>query len=159
MAVFGNQPDPWAPCPPIIHLRAAMLVALLTLVALSPLFGVLRPPPLHQIMIELREDAERGPSDGPYYRLEIAPDRTMVLDGRPQDTLIDLRMQLDLLTLDPEAGLELRPHPEARYEDFLEVLAVVRRVNFRRLRVVGDGWVAPAVTAANARWVSADPRP
>ena len=137
---------------PVGHFRAAMLATAMALLALFPLFLLDHPPPIHQVSIDLGE-LLRDRRGLPDHRLDIGAHGGILLDGAPRGDLVELRMGLDLITLDPEAGLELRPHPELRYETFLEVLAVTRRANVRHLRVVDEGRAAPAASdrAAGAR--------
>ena len=116
---------------PLSHFRAAMLVTAIAFMVAPLPFLFAYPPPIHQVRIDL-SGAEAGRL---YHRLDVTADGRTILDGRPSADLIELRMGLDLLTLDPEAGLELRPHPELRYEIFLEVLALTRRANVAHLRV------------------------
>jgi biopolymer transport protein ExbD len=44
-------------------------------------------------------------------------------------------MRLELLTLEPGARIMLRPHPEARHETFVEVLAAMKRAGIYRIRL------------------------
>lgn len=129
---------------PLSHVRAAMLVAAIASMIAPLPFLFAYPPPIHRVRIDLSEAELGARAERLYHRLEVTADGRMILDGRPRADLVELRMGLDHLTLDPEAGLELRPHPELRYETFLEVLALTRRANVAHLLVT----IAPAETSA-----------
>ena len=139
--------DPWMPRPPITDLRAATLIVAFLFASMFPLF-IHRPPALHEVVIRLRESPDSEFPARNYHRVEIALLRQTRLDGRPQRSLFDLRTGLERLRLEPAVGIELHVHPEVRYEEFLEILAVLKRADFRHLRIVDDNWVAPAPAAS-----------
>jgi biopolymer transport protein ExbD len=129
---------------PIGHFRAALLVTALTLIAVFlPFLTIHYPPRLHKVMIDVRAEPGYGAAAGPYHRLEVLADGRRILDGRRAADLIELRMGLDYITANPESRVELRADPKARYESFLETLAVIERAGVVHLRVVGEGWSAP----------------
>ena len=109
------------------YVRLALLVTLLTVIATAvPFFLVYRPVPIHRVAVDIGAEPCGGPRAG-YHRLDIGPDGSMVLDGEPQAGLLALRQRLAPLTLEREPRIMLNPHPEARYEIMLEVLAIMRR--------------------------------
>ena len=61
----------------------------------------------------------------------------MTLDGVATDDAA-LARALPGLTRDPQAVLTLRTDPEARYERFNQLLAVVKRAGVTRLGFVGN---------------------
>jgi biopolymer transport protein ExbD len=123
---------------PIAQFRAAMLLTAMTLLAAFLPILLCIPPLINQVSVDLRESPCSGPAARVYHRLEIEADGRILLDGRPRANLVELRMGLDIITLDPAAGVEMRPNPNLRYETFLEVLATAERAG-AHLRVVGDG--------------------
>lgn len=67
------------------------------------------------------------------HALAVTPEGRILFDGSEVD-VVGLRTRLDLA----EAGREwvdFRPDPHARYELFLETLAVIRRARLERLRL------------------------
>lgn len=132
LAPSGGSDDP------ISHFRAALLVTAMTFIAVSLPFLLTYPLPLHQVPMSLSESWWDLRAISPYHRLEIASDGGIILDGRPRSDLVNLRVGLEIISLDHTAGVELRPHPELRYERFLEILAVAERAGLAHLRVTGD---------------------
>jgi len=113
------------------HIRAALLVMVLAMMAASLPFLLIFRPPLHQVPIDLAEPCGDAPAG--YHRLEIDADGSLTLDGaRPKD-LIELRMGLELISVESDPGLALRPHPELPYRDFLDALATTQRAGIWRL--------------------------
>src|SRR5438045_2357970 len=108
---------------PIAQFRAAMLLTTMTLLAVFLPILLCVPPRIDHVPVELLESPCGGQFAGRYHRLEIEADGRILLDGRPRANLVELRMGLDIITLDPAAGVEMRPNPNLRYETFLEILA------------------------------------
>jgi hypothetical protein len=121
---------------PVSHFRAALLVSVMTIIVTSLPFLLTYPLPLSQVSMALYPSTWDLQGAGPYHRLDIAADGRMFLDGRQQSNRVDLRMHLDIIGLDRDAGVELRPHPDVRYETFLQTLATVRRANPPHTRIV-----------------------
>lgn len=133
-------------------LQAQLILAVL-LLAILPITILYVPAPTHAIILDLwplpgwpaggdtaamvrlsssrRERASyvfspSPPGDRPLPRIELTAGETILFEGRPVD-LVRLRMELDLLSAQNAPWLELRPHPEMRYERFVEVLAAIAR--------------------------------
>lgn len=71
------------------------------------------------------------------HRLELSRSGAVTLDGVATDDA-GLARALPALTRDPRAVLTLRTDPEARYERFDQLLAVVKRAGVTRLGFVGN---------------------
>ena len=145
---------PITPCgpaeAPASHLRSAALVTALALIVAALPFLLAYPPQLHKMTIDLR-DSPPHEAGGPYHRLVIGSDGRIHLDGARCADPIELRAGLDLISIS-DAVLEIRPHPELRYETFLEVLAVAKRANISNLRLGdGEGWFPGPPGPAEAR--------
>lgn len=134
--------------------RAQLLLALL-LAAVAPFFVIGRPIEQHMVSIDLWPTPENPAPAGPppvgvfrltsfYFpdellnrpplrRIDLTADGRVLADGVAVD-LIGLRMLLDLVAVsEPSRWIEFRPDPNARYERFVEVLAVTRRARLERL--------------------------
>jgi len=83
---------------------------------------------------------------GPRHRLDLLPTGRLLFDSRPVDAA-GLRSRLDLL-LDVSGWIDFHPHPEARFEDFIEAMAAVSRSDFDRLRLDNERY-AEAFEAAS----------
>lgn len=128
---------------PLSHFRSALLATALLLPALVVLPTLGLQPPTHALRIDLIVDSYAAAAPWPRHRLDVTADGRAILDGRPVADLIELRMRLDTITIESEPGLELRPDAEARHEDFMEVLGVIRRSSMPNLRVLAEGAVFP----------------
>ena len=67
------------------------------------------------------------------HELVITPWNTMLWNGRQVD-LTELRSRLNIVEISEE-WVDLRPDPNARYELFAQVLAVIKRARVERLRL------------------------
>lgn len=110
--------------------RAQLLLAFL-LGALLPPFLLMIPRATHQVALNLQD---RPPKSIRFHRLEIAPDGRIRIDGDQVD-IFGLRMRLDRITAQTDDWIDFRPDPHARYELFMEVLAVTKRAHVERLRL------------------------
>ena len=129
---------------PIGHFRSALLATALTLTtAFLPFLTLYLPPPNHRVAIDIRPGPGHDARDEPYHLLEVSAHGRTTLDGREAAGLVALRMRLDYIAAHPQSGIELRADPNARYENFLEILTLLKRANVRHLRIVGEGWSAP----------------
>jgi len=119
---------------PLSHVRSALLVLTMALAAVvCAEISVERPLITHGITLDL-VDAEwlrrMSTYPRPVYVLEIAADGSLTFDGAPCFSLPELRQRLDEhWMLNPVPELRVEPHPSARYEDFIEVLAVIKRAH------------------------------
>jgi biopolymer transport protein ExbD len=72
------------------------------------------------------------------------PNDAVLWNGAPVD-LVTLRQYLDITTtMTPTPELHLQPHPDARYEQVDEVLAVTKRANVQAMGFVGNEAYATA---------------
>ncbi|HEX8379905.1 MAG TPA: biopolymer transporter ExbD [Allosphingosinicella sp.] len=137
-------------------LRAQLLLALLIL-SVFPIFLLTFPVQTHGIRIDLPPLPETivpaGPIEPqPYllttfvlpnpklvpprrvHDLVVTPTDVVLMDGKQVD-FRGLRERLDVVAGRDGEWLEFRPNPNARYELFVEVLAVVKRAYVERLRL------------------------
>lgn len=131
--------------------RAQLVLAML-LAALFPTFLLYRPIQTHAVRLDLPLEVEEqaAPADPRFQLLSLAPlivppedparyHRLVVtaygvlIDGAEVD-LLELRRRLDVIAVDSE-WVDLRPDSNARYEMFLEVLAITRRAQVHQLRL------------------------
>lgn len=114
------------------HVRMALLAtAMLLLVLLAALFTVPRRA-THILRLDLGDEASiRALDPGcQFHRIDIAADGKIALDGTIRKDLIELRMALELLSLEGWPPLRIHADPELRYERFIEIVAVIKRANF-----------------------------
>ena len=112
--------------------RAAQLLFVLLGLALLPVFLLTYPPQTHKL--PLFGTGPGAESASRLHRLELDADGTIRWETKPVDP-IALRMCLELTDTIPGHGVDFRPDPQARYEAFLEVLAVIRRSGLAHLRI------------------------
>ena len=114
---------------PVSHFRAATLTVAMTLAALLCGFLLTVPRTTHGVSVDLPLTVlDPSPSPRSVRQLDVAADGTMSLDGVAVADLPGLQRILDRQqTEDPQPRLQVEPHPELRYGDFLQVLAVVKR--------------------------------
>lgn len=118
---------------PLGFLRTTVLVQVL----LGPMLFVpwlfAYPPQQHRVMAPGPRPA--AAADAPSHRLVLTAQGTAILDGEPLD-LLRLRYELNRIGGgEPEAELHFQPAPHARYEKFLELLAMTRRVPLEHVRI------------------------
>jgi hypothetical protein len=111
---------------PVSHLRTALLVGAMFLSSILPFTVLYVPFPTHSVHIDIGEAVLEDPS-GRRYLLRLYPAGNIILDGRSCRDFMDLGVAIEVLGQEPDAVIEVIPHPEARYEFVLEVLAVLRR--------------------------------
>jgi biopolymer transport protein ExbD len=68
------------------------------------------------------------------HSLEIQPGGELVLNGQSV-TRAELELNLEALAMQYEGWIDFRPHPNARYEDFVAAFAVFSRTGFDRLKL------------------------
>lgn len=144
--------DPFAVFPQTGRQAQFLLAALL--LAVTPAALVSIPLPTHSVKFDFPRNDDPGaalvehyarsglmplpralpPSDPrAWHVLEVLPDRRMRLDGEDLD-LVELFTRLAVI--DQAGGwIDYRPHPEASYETFLELLAVSKRAMVVRMRL------------------------
>jgi biopolymer transport protein ExbD len=114
----------------ITPLIDVMLVLLVMLILTIPLAT-------HKVVIDLPTAAPVTADPAEPHRLSIARDGSLAWDGR---AVGDGELMILLERFGGEAGgpaLEMQTDPEARYERFDAVLAMVKRANITKLGFVG----------------------
>ncbi len=110
------------------------------LLVLLVMFIITIPMQMNEVPVPLPQ-AGPAPTEAQVpHLLTIAVGGALTLDGRPvrRD---DLSAPLAALRDDPRAALQIQTDPQARYDDFAQTLAVVRRTGISRLGFVGNGEV------------------
>lgn len=115
---------------PMIDVMLVLLVMLILTI----------PPMMHKVTIDLPSGVPAKPrvQEAPS-RLAIARDGTLSWDGQ-RIAEAELRPRLEAMVANYDAPvLHMQTDPEARYERFDQVLAVVKRANVQQLGFIGDG--------------------
>ena len=111
------------------------------------MFIITIPVQTHAVKLDLpvnQPDQPPPPIDPVKNRIVIMPNDAVLWNGAPVN-LITLRQYLDITTtMTPTPELHLQPHPEARYEQVDEVLAVTKRANVQAMGFVGNEAYATA---------------
>ena len=114
--------------------RTTALVLAVLLAAIGGALLFCFPIPTHAVRVDL---AEPGPQrSGPRHILRVDQSGTIILDGVLCPGPVGLRAALEPIAVERDAVIEVRPHREARYEVFLEVLAFLRFVDAAHVRLV-----------------------
>jgi biopolymer transport protein ExbD len=170
----GSQP--WSVArSPMAEGTGAQLILAILLAALLPLFILTLPVQTHAVKLDLPALPETAMPTNPFppqaylltslilpdpvparprHELVITAGGQVLMDGSVVD-LLELRQRLDHIETTEKEWVDLRPDPDARYELFAEILAVVKRARLERLRLdsrpfrssLDDG---PAFSAAKA---------
>jgi biopolymer transport protein ExbD len=105
------------------------------------MFIITIPVQTHAVKLDLPQDTqnqEPPPIDPVKNKIVIMPNDAVLWNGAPVD-LVTLRQYLDITTtMTPTPELHLQPHPDARYEQVDEVLAVAKRANVQAMGFVGN---------------------
>jgi len=105
------------------------------------MFIITIPVQTHAVKIDLPVDQPNTtppPIDPVKNKVVVMPNDAILWNGTPVD-LVRLRQYLDYTTtMTPTPELHLQPHPEARYEQVDEVLAVTKRANIQSMGFVGN---------------------
>ena len=111
------------------------------------MFIITIPVQTHAVKLDLpvnQPDQPPPPIDPVKNRIVVMPNDAVLWNGAPVD-LVTLRQYLDITTtMTPTPELHLQPHPEARYEQVDEVLAVTKRANVQAMGFVGNEAYATA---------------
>ena len=111
---------------------AGLMLAVLLAAVWGPVLLCIQIP-IHRVAIDV---AEPGPTRaGPRHVLRIGQDGAIVLDGVGYGGLVELRAALELVAVERDSVIEVRPDREARYELFLEVFTLLKRANPAHLRL------------------------
>jgi biopolymer transport protein ExbD len=132
-AVVGDSDEPMMDIntTPLIDVMLVLLI----------MFIITIPIQTHAVKIDLPvndPNATPPPVDPERNKIAIDQAGTVMWNGAPVD-LVTLRQYLDLpTTIRPTPELHIQPHPEARYEQVDEVLAVIKRANVQSMGFVGN---------------------
>ena len=111
------------------------------------MFIITIPVQTHAVKLDLpvnQPNQPPPPIDPVKNRIVIMPNDAVLWNGAPVN-LVTLRQYLDITTtMTPTPELHLQPHPEARYEQVDEVLAVTKRANVQAMGFVGNEAYATA---------------
>jgi biopolymer transport protein ExbD len=105
------------------------------------MFIITIPVQTHAVKLDLPQNQPNQtppPIDPVKNKIVIMPNDAVLWNGTPVD-LVTLRQYLDITRgMTPTPELHLQPHPEARYEQVDEVLAVAKRANVQAMGFVGN---------------------
>ena len=105
------------------------------------MFIITIPVQTHAVKLDLPQNMPNQtppPIDPVKNKIVVMPNDAVLWNGAPVD-LVTLRQYLDITTtMTPTPELHLQPHPDARYEQVDEVLAVTKRANVQAMGFVGN---------------------
>jgi biopolymer transport protein ExbD len=105
------------------------------------MFIITIPVQTHAVKLDLPQnqpDQAPPPIDPVKNKIVVMPNDAVLWNGAPVN-LVTLRQYLDITTtMTPTPELHLQPHPNARYEQVDEVLAVTKRANVQAMGFVGN---------------------
>jgi biopolymer transport protein ExbD len=105
------------------------------------MFIITIPVQTHAVKLDLPQNQENQtppPIDPVKNKIVIMPNDAVLWNGAPVN-LVTLRQYLDITTtMTPTPELHLQPHPQARYEQVDEVLAITKRANVQAMGFVGN---------------------
>ena len=105
------------------------------------MFIITIPVQTHAVKLDLPQNQQNQtppPIDPVKNKIVIMPNDAVLWNGAPVD-LVTLRQYLEITTtMTPTPELHLQPHPDARYEQVDEVLAVAKRANVQAMGFVGN---------------------
>ena len=120
---------------PMSHVRVAVLTVTIALSALvSAELSVDRPLMTHAVKIDLpinwgNSDWPR-PAPAPTHVLRIDASGGLIFNGAPCRDLVELRRLLDAdQMMNPIPMLRVEPDPTTRYDNFIKVVAVMKRAH------------------------------
>ncbi|MGQ0590981.1 MAG: ExbD/TolR family protein [Sphingosinicella sp.] len=124
---------------PMMEINTTPLIDVMLVLLI--MFIITIPVQTHAVKIDLPVDQPNQtppPVDPVKNKVVVMPNDAILWNGTPVD-LVRLRQYLDYTTtLTPTPELHLQPHPEARYEQVDEVLAVTKRANIQSMGLVGN---------------------
>ena len=133
MSMGGGEDEPMMDIntTPLIDVMLVLLI----------MFIITIPIQTHAVKLDLPIDdpnAVAPPVDPVKNKIVIEPTGVVLWNGTPVDP-VTLRQYLDITTtMTPTPELHLQPHPDARYEDVDEVLAITNRANVTAMGFVGN---------------------
>ena len=124
---------------PMMEINTTPLIDVMLVLLI--MFIITIPVQTHAVKIDLPVDQPNTtppPIDPVKNKVVVMPNDAILWNGTPVD-LVRLRQYLDYTTtMTPTPELHLQPHPEARYEQVDEVLAVTKRANIQSMGFVGN---------------------
>ena len=124
---------------PMMEINTTPLIDVMLVLLI--MFIITIPVQSHAVKLDLPQNSENQtppPIDPVKNRIVIMPNDAVLWNDQPVD-LVTLRQYLDITTtMQPTPELHLQPHPEARYEQVDEVLAVAKRANVQAMGFVGN---------------------
>ena len=124
---------------PMMEINTTPLIDVMLVLLI--MFIITIPVQTHAVKLDLPQNVDNPtppPIDPVKNKIVIMPNDAVLWNGSPVD-LVTLRQYLDITTtMQPTPELHLQPHPEARYEQVDEVLAVAKRANVQAMGFVGN---------------------
>ena len=124
---------------PMMEINTTPLIDVMLVLLI--MFIITIPVQSHAVKLDLPQNSENQtppPIDPVKNRIVIMPNDAVLWNDQPV-SLVTLRQYLDITTtMQPTPELHLQPHPEARYEQVDEVLAVAKRANVQAMGFVGN---------------------
>jgi len=124
---------------PMMEINTTPLIDVMLVLLI--MFIITIPVQTHAVKLDLPVNQPTDappPIDPVKNKIVIMPNDAVLWNGNPVD-LVTLRQYLDITTtMTPTPELHLQPHPEARYEQVDEVLAVTKRANIQAMGFVGN---------------------
>jgi biopolymer transport protein ExbD len=124
---------------PMMEINTTPLIDVMLVLLI--MFIITIPVQTHAVKLDLPQNVDNPtppPIDPVKNRIVIMPNDAVLWNDQPVD-LVTLRQYLDITTtMQPTPELHLQPHPEARYEQVDEVLAVAKRANVQAMGFVGN---------------------
>ena len=133
MSMGGGEDEPMMDIntTPLIDVMLVLLI----------MFIITIPIQTHAVKLDLPVDQNNPnppPVDPVKNKIVIEPTGVVLWNGTPVDP-VTLRQYLDITTtMTPTPELHLQPHPDARYEDVDEVLAITKRARVEKMGFVGN---------------------
>jgi biopolymer transport protein ExbD len=130
---------------PMMEINTTPLIDVMLVLLI--MFIITIPVQTHAVKLDLpvnQPNQTPPPIDPVKNKIIIMPNDAVLWNGSPVD-LVTLRQYLDITTtMTPTPELHLQPHPDARYEQVDEVLAVTKRANVQAMGFVGNEAYATA---------------
>jgi biopolymer transport protein ExbD len=130
---------------PMMEINTTPLIDVMLVLLI--MFIITIPVQTHAVKLDLpvnQPNQTPPPIDPVKNKIIVMPNDAVLWNGSPVD-LVTLRQYLDITTtMTPTPELHLQPHPDARYEQVDEVLAVTKRANVQAMGFVGNEAYATA---------------
>ena len=130
---------PGADDEPMMDINTTPLIDVMLVLLI--MFIITIPIQTHAVKLDLPVDNPMNqppPIDPVKNKIVVEPNGAILWNGTPVNP-VQLRQYLDITTtMTPTPELHLQPHPDARYEDVDEVLAITKRANVSAMGFVGN---------------------